>query len=81
MKNKILAIVLGVGIIAITVAILLWRLSVASNRSLTNKRFVPIPEVLGEGGDFATVLEGLEKNGNLPATVGAGDVGKSNPFN
>lgn len=81
MKSKILAVALGVGIIAVTVIILLWRLSATDSRMLTNSRFVPVPEVLREGADFSTVLEGLEKNGNLPVAIGTGDVGKNNPFN
>ncbi|MBP6930087.1 hypothetical protein KBB60_00545 [Patescibacteria group bacterium] len=81
MKSKILAVALGVGIVAVTVIILLWRLSATDSRMLTNSRFVPVPEVLREGADFSTVLEGLEKNGNLPVAIGTGDVGKNNPFN
>lgn len=81
MKSKILAVALGVGIIAVTIIILLWRLSATDSRMLTNSRFVPVPEVLREGADFSTVLEGLEKNGNLPVAIGTGDVGKNNPFN
>lgn len=81
MKSKILAVALGVGIVAVTVIILLWRLSATDSRLLTNSRFVPVPEVLREGADFATVLEGLEKNGNLPVAIGTGDMGKNNPFN
>jgi len=80
-KSKILAVALGVGIVAVTVIILLWRLSATDSRMLTNSRFVPVPEVLREGADFSTVLEGLEKNGNLPVAIGTGDVGKNNPFN
>jgi|GEM_PF-1516113 len=80
MNQKIVSIIIGFSVVAVVFGLLIFLQFKGAHTSLVKDKFPVIASELLDTSKIKSLLGGLQKNGNVPATVDSGDKGRDNPF-
>jgi len=79
MTSKIWAIVGGISLVIVIIAILIG-VNMYVPKSKLENNFTPVPDFLKTDSGLVNIFKGLEKHGNVPVNIENNETGKTNPF-
>lgn len=80
MNQKFVSIFIGFGLVALVFGLLIFAQYYGAGKSIIKDKFPVVSSDLIDNTKISTLLNGLQKHGNLPANAGSGNQGRDNPF-